>query len=86
MARYTLVYTNTFDKDTIKLVKSNPSLKIKIEVTLKKLEVNPFDGRKVEGSGYWRVWVGDGHRLFYDVDRNNVVILHLRKKEKGTYK
>lgn len=85
---YEIIYTDTFSKDIDKLVKSNPSLKKKILNTIEKLKVNPFQGEKVEALNLEqrRIWVGDDHRMFYDIVDNKVVILHLKKKDKHTYK
>ena len=55
---------------------------------LEKLKLNPFAGEHVESSRLEqrRIWVGTAHRLFYDIDGDKIVILHLKKKGKHTYR
>ena len=88
MEKFELIYTNTFKEDLQKLIKSDPPLKKKISNTLEKLKIFPYSGQKIEASelAQRRIWVGDNYRLFYDTEGNKVIILHLRKKGKSTYK
>lgn len=83
-----IVPTQTFTEEAVKLSKSDPSLKKKITTAFEKLKSNPFQGQKVETSDLEdrRIWVGDGHRMFYDVKGNKISILHIRKKDKHTYR
>lgn len=84
---FKVLTTPAFDKEVEKLVKSDKSLKNKLQRVGAKLEDDPFQGQRIEGSKLEerRVWVGDSHRLFYDIDGSNVVLLHLKKKDKHTY-
>lgn len=85
---FNLKFTNTFEKELDKIVSKNQSLKKKLLKAFEKLKVNPFQGEKVEASELEerRIWVGDSHRLFYDIDGSNIVILHIKKKDKHTYR
>lgn len=86
--QFKVITTPTFDKEVGKLVKSDKSLKNKLQRVEAKLEEDPFQDQRIEGSKLEerRIWVGDSHRLFYDIDGDNVVLLHLKKKDKHTYR
>jgi Txe/YoeB family toxin of Txe-Axe toxin-antitoxin module len=81
------VQTQSFLKDVKKEVKKNPSLKNKIAIALQKVQSNPFQGRKIQNPSLpeWRIYIGDSHRLFYDLDGNKIVLLKLLPKSKTTY-
>jgi mRNA-degrading endonuclease RelE of RelBE toxin-antitoxin system len=85
---FELKFTSTFSKDIDKLTKRDSILKKKLVKALEKLKLDPYQGERVEASGLEerRIWVGDGHRLFYDIDGKNIVLLHLKKKDKHTYR
>jgi len=87
--KFKVITTPTFEKETIKLTKSDKSIKNKLSQAMSKLEKDPFQGQRIEGTlglGERRIWVGDGYRLFYDIDGSNIVLLHLKKKDKNTYR
>lgn len=85
---FKIINTLEFREEVIKLTKSDKSLSNKITKAIDRLESDPFCGQKIEGSlglGERRIWVGDGHRLFYDIDGENIILHHLKKKDKNTY-
>jgi mRNA-degrading endonuclease RelE of RelBE toxin-antitoxin system len=86
--KFEIVYTKTFTDDLQKLIKSDSSLKSKIKNAIEKLKFFPYAGQRVEASelAQRRIWVGDNYRLFYDTEGDKVIILHLKKKDKHTYK
>lgn len=88
ITRFKITTTPTFDKEVLKLARSDKSLKNKLERAEVKLKEDPFQGQRIEGSRLEerRIWVGDSQRLFYDIDGQNVVLLHIKKKAKYTYK
>ncbi|MBL7159616.1 type II toxin-antitoxin system RelE/ParE family toxin [Candidatus Microgenomates bacterium] len=84
---FRLVSTKTFDKCRKKeCQKHSPGLAKKLIKAIKDLKKDPFQGKRVEHSGERRIWVGTSHRLFYDIEGKNIVLLGLRKKSKKTYK
>jgi len=84
---FKLVPTKTFEKCRKKECQKNPpSFAKKLIRALKDLKKDPFQGRRVERSGERRIWVGTNHRLFYDIEGKDIVLLGLRKKSKRTYK
>lgn len=89
ITKFQVQHTPNFSKEVIKLIKSNKALKNKLLRTVGKLEVDPFQGERIEGAnelGERRIWIGDDHRLFYDIDGQDVVLLHIKKKDKHTYR
>lgn len=86
--QFKLKFTKTFDKELDKYINNDPSLKKKLLNTLNKLRANPFQGERVEASNLEqrRIWVGINHRLFYDINGNEVILLSLKKKDKHTYR
>lgn len=85
---FKLRFTQTISKDINKLTSKDKILNKKLLKAFEKLKSDPYQGERVEGSGLEerRIWVGDNHRLFYDIDGENIVLLHLKKKDKHTYK
>lgn len=87
--KFKVINTLNFSKQVTKLVRSNQSLRNKLFRAINKLEIDPFQGERIEETGELgerRIWVGDDHRLFYDIDGQNVVLLHIKKKDKHTYR
>jgi len=82
-----IVATEAFEKERRKECrKLPPSFSKKITRALKNLKGNPFQGKKVRISGERRIWIGTTHRLFYDIEDKDIVLLRLKKKNKGTYR
>jgi len=48
--------------------------------------MDPFQGKRIQSFKERRIWVGKAHRLFYDIEGNDIVLLQLKKKDKGTYR
>lgn len=85
---FKLVFTKTFNEEVKIETRGNKSLAKKLYRKLEYLKSNPFSAEKVENPTLpkWRVWVGDTHRLMYDIERNDVVLLKFVKKSKLTYR
>lgn len=85
---FNLVFTKTFTKEINSEIKGNKALTKKLYRKLESLKFNPFQGEKVENPELpkWRVWVGDTHRLMYDIKRADLVLLKFVEKSKSTYK
>ena len=83
-------YRLMIEKKAIKELKSLPEsvqerIKDKIRITL--IE-NPFPGgkgdiKRIEGSSFWRLRVGD-YRVFYDVDMGKNIVFLLSVKHRGS--
>lgn len=87
--KFKIIATAVYLKEVKKLLRSDKSLENKLSRAAGKLEEDPFQGERIEGGlqlGERRIWVGDSHRLFYDIDSQNVVLLHIKKKDKHTYR
>ena len=86
--KYELTPSKRFEKDVKKLTNRDKSLKKKLDKALDKLESDPFIGVNVKESKLEqkRIWVGDSHRLTYDIDNDTVLLLRFVRKDKDTYK
>lgn len=79
MPDFKLVYTNRFVKDFRKLSKQN---QLRIHKGLVSLKQDPYKGRKLKSTplGSYRIRVGDV-RILYDIEENNLFLLHVAKRE-----
>jgi len=86
IAKFKIIAADPYLKEVKKLLRSDKSLQNKLLRATDKLELDPFQGQRIEGSKLEerRIWVGASHRLFYDIDGQNVVLLHIKKKDKHT--
>lgn len=85
---FNLVFPRTFTKEIDSETRGNKALTKKLYRKLEALKLNPFQGEKVENPELpkWRVWVGNSHRLMYNTEGNDIVLLKFVKKGKSTYK
>lgn len=85
---FNLVFTKTFNEEVEKETRGNKSLAKKLYRKLESLKQNPFNADKIENPVLpkWRVWIGNTHRLMYDIKGVDLVLLKFVKKSKATYK
>jgi len=83
---FKIVATKSFEKSRKKEFKKFPKIAKKLKKSLKSLKNDPFQGKRIQSFGERRIWVGKTHRLFYDIEGSDIVLLQLKKKDKGTYR
>ncbi len=80
-----LVKSNKFGRDYVKIFKGNPSIGLKIDNVLRKLEINPFDPtlktHKLKGKfeGIWSSKVTNDIRIIFEIlqDEKEELVIHL---------
>lgn len=79
MPSFKPIFTNRFVKDFRKLSKQN---QLRVHRGLDSLKQDPYKGRKLKNPplGGYRIRVGDV-RIIYDIEANNVFLLHVSKRE-----